>query len=179
MAGKAKKDDKDGKGGKKDDKETKQQSSIEVAERPEVVEPWSWFGDWFTQWPPPFGRLPEAFGRPMAGAESIRVEQFLEDGDVVIRAELPGVDPDEDIDVSIVGDRLTISAQREQREESKDDEGFRSEFHYGSFRRVMSLPSGTAADDVEASYHDGILEVRVPVKQADEASTKIPVGRRT
>lgn len=54
---------------------------------------------------------------------------------VAIRAELPGVDPDEDIEVSIIDDRLTISARRERREESKEDEGFRSEFHHGSVRR--------------------------------------------
>lgn len=43
----------------------------------------------------------------------------------------------------------------------------------------MSLPAGVDADDVSAGYDDGILEVRVPAKPADDASTKVPVGRRT
>jgi HSP20 family protein len=112
------------------------------------------------------------------GAEVIRVEQYTDGGELVIRAELPGVDPDQGIDVSVMNDRLTISAHREQREQAKTDQGFRSEFHYGAFRRVVSLPAGTTAEDVKATYDNGILEVRVPIEAAGQAATKVPIERK-
>ena len=108
----------------------------------------------------------------------MRVEQFQSEGDVVVRAELPGVDPEDDIDVSVIGDRLTISARRQKKEESETDEGFRSEFHYGSFRRTMGLPPGVDADDVKANYDDGILEVRVPIDDEVASKTKVPIGHK-
>ena len=158
--------------------EEKTEEAVEVTTRPEVVEPWGWVSDWFEDWPRMFGRrFPEQFWRTPPEVETIKVEQFSDDDGIVVRAELPGVDPDEAIDVSVSGDKLTISAKREQREESKTDEGYRSEFHYGSFRRIMSLPAGTSADDVKASYEDGILEVRIPVDKAEAAKTKVPVKR--
>ena len=154
------------------------EGEVEVARSPEVVEPFGWIGDWFDHWPPMFSRrFPELFDRGMSSAGALRVEQYVDGDESVIRAEIPGVDPDEDIDISVTGDRLTITAKREQREESKDDDGFRSEFHYGSFRRTMTLPSGTSADDVKATYEDGVLEVRLPSAGAGQAKTTVPIGR--
>lgn len=153
-------------------------TEVEVTGRPDVLEPWGWVSDWFEDWSRMFGRrLPMMpWPAPMA-AGMIRVEQYTDGDDLVIRAELPGVDPDQAVEVSVIGDRLTISAHREQREESKTGRGFRSEFHYGSFRRTVPLPPGTTADDVKASYDDGILEVRVPIDQAKAASARVPVER--
>jgi len=164
---------------KADEVEAADAGEVEVVERPEVIQPWGWVSDWFEEWPRLFGgRLPEPSWRIPSEVETIRVEQFRDGDEVVIRAELPGVDPDEAIDVSVTGDRLTVSARRERREESKSDEGFRSEFHYGSFRRVMALPPGTSADDVTATYDDGILEVRVPADEAEATKTKVAVERK-
>jgi HSP20 family protein len=155
-------------------------SDVEVSRRPDALEPWGWVGDWFEDWSRLFGRrfpmMP--WMTPMA-AEAIRVEQYTDGDQLVIRAELPGVDPDEAVDVSVAGDRLTIAAHREQREESKTDRGFRSEFHYGAFRRTVPLPPGTTADDVKASYDDGILEVRVPIDRAKAATARVPVERKS
>ena len=154
------------------------EGEVEVASSPEVVEPFGWIGDWFDHWPPLFSRrFPELFDRGMSSAGALRVEQYVDGDESVIRAEIPGVDPDKDVDISVTGDRLTISAKREQREESKDDDGFRSEFHYGSFQRTMTLPAGTSADDVKATYEDGILEVRLPSAGSGPEKTKVPIGR--
>ena len=162
----AKKTDKKGEG-----------ASVEVA-APETMEPFGMIGDWFDQWPRVFDRrFPEFLGRGFIGGEAMRVEQFTDGDEVVIRAEIPGVDPDEGIEVSVASGKLTISAEREQREESKDDTGFRSEFHYGSFHRTMTLPTGTSADDVKATYEDGILEVRLPSAGGGQAKTTVPIGR--
>ncbi|MDH4076306.1 MAG: Hsp20/alpha crystallin family protein [Acidimicrobiia bacterium] len=151
---------------------------VQVVDQPEVIEPSGWMSDWFDDWSRPLRwRLPGPLGRMTAGVEPIRVEQYRDGNDVVIRAELPGVDP-EAIDVTVADDELTVSARRERRKESKGDDGYRSEFHYGAFRRVMTLPAGTSAEDIKASYDEGILEVRVPAKQAEGPRTKVPVKRK-
>ena len=156
------------------------ETAVEAADQPEVIEPRDWVHDWFEDWPRRFGRrLPERLRRSAPSVETINVEQYRDGNELVIRAELPGVDPDENIDVSVVGDRLTIAAHREQSEESKSDEGSRSEFHYGAFRRIMSLPAGVSADDVAATYDDGILEVRVPVGEEETPATQVPIERRS
>ena len=104
----------------------------------------------------------------------LRVEDYVEDGTYVLRAELPGIDPATDVELKCESDVLTISGERH--EETKDKN--HREFHYGSFRRTVPLPVGTRAEDVTASYTDGVLEVRVPVKSKDApASVTIPVTR--
>lgn len=165
---------------KKSEKDKKTGAAVEVAEPAETGEPFGMIGDWFDQWPRMFDRrFPELLGRGFMGGEAMRVEQFTDGDEIVIRAEIPGVDPEEDIEVSVVSGKLTIAAEREQKEESKDDRGFRSEFHYGSFRRVMTLPPGTTAEDVAAGYEDGILEVRVPVDRDVEGKTRVAIERRS
>ena len=106
-------------------------------------------------------------------APYVRVEDYLEEGAYVLRAELPGIDPTKDVEVEVEGDMLHIRGER--REETKEKN--HREFHYGSFRRTMSLPKGAKADQITASYNDGVLEVRVPVEQAEAPSMRIPVQR--
>lgn len=154
-------------------------AAVEVAKPSEVGEPFGVIGDWFDQWPRMFDRrFPDLLGRGFMGGEAMRVEQFTDGDDIVIRVEIPGVDPEEDIEVSVVSGKLTIAAERQQMEESRDDKAFRTEFHYGSFRRVMALPPGTTADDVSAGYEDGILEVRIPVDEDVEGKTRVSIERK-
>jgi HSP20 family molecular chaperone IbpA len=106
-------------------------------------------------------------------APYVRVEDFMEDDAYVLRAEIPGIDPDKDIEVSVENDMLTIRGER--REETKEKN--RREFHYGSFRRTVSLPKGAEPDKITASYNDGVLEVRVPTLGAEAPSMRIPIQR--
>lgn len=96
-----------------------------------------------------------------------------------MRAELPGIDPERDVDVSISEGQLRIDAHREERQEEKEKGGYRTEFRYGSFTRTLALPEGASADDVTATYTDGVLEVRVPIPEQKPAriSNKIEVKR--
>ncbi|RSN72068.1 MULTISPECIES: Hsp20/alpha crystallin family protein [Actinomadura] len=116
------------------------------------------------------GFLPDLFGwveapvgtlRPET-APAMRVEDYREGGDHVVRVELPGIDPDEDVEITVTGDVLRIHAERH--EEKKQNH--RSEFHYGAFTRSFTLPPETRADDIRASYDKGILTVRIPVHPA-------------
>lgn len=106
-------------------------------------------------------------------APVVRVEDFVEEGAYVVRAELPGIDPEKDVEVSVDNDMLTIRGER--REETKEKN--HHEFHYGSFLRTVGLPKGADADKITASYTDGVLEVRVPTTGEEKPTVKIPIQR--
>jgi HSP20 family protein len=111
-------------------------------------------------------------------AEWLRVEEFVEDKALVVRAELPGIDPEKDVDISVVDGSLVIRAEKEEKSEKKDNDSYRSEFHYGSFVRSIALPTGVDEAQIVASYRDGVLEVRVPMGEPIEpAKVKIPISR--
>ena len=86
---------------------------------------------------------------------------FVRDEDLVIRVELPGVEPDE-LKVTIEGDYLVIRGERMKDEEVKQDRYYRLEASYGTFERFIALPEGFEEPEVEAVYTDGVLEVIVP-----------------
>ncbi|MBF6176611.1 Hsp20/alpha crystallin family protein [Nocardia blacklockiae] len=98
---------------------------------------------------------------PIFGAHLLRVEDTVEDGRYVVRAEIPGVDPEKDVEVSVQNGQLTIKAERSEKHEEKG----RSEFSYGSFVRTVALPAGAREEDIEAEYRQGILTVTVPVSE--------------
>ncbi len=111
----------------------------------------------------------------------MRIKEFMDGGTLVIRAELPGMDPEKDIRVVVADDLLTISAERmeETSQDLEDGGGYRAESHYDSFRRSVELPAGTGADAVTARYDDGVLEVRVPVASTPPLRVPITVGAAT
>jgi HSP20 family protein len=111
--------------------------------------------------------LPHWRGWPLLG-ESIRVEEYAEDGSYVVRAEVPGVDPKRDISVMVADGELTIEVNRTLRFPGT----FESEFHYGPATRTVVLPRLAKDETAAASYDDGILEVRI------ELDRPVPIGRR-
>lgn len=131
------------------------------------------------EWPELFSR--RFFDWPTRGLdlfdEAMKVEEFEEDGYVVVRAEMPGIDPDKDVDISIADGTLHVRAERREENRTEDTKGYRSEFRYGSFSRSIPLPPGATDDDVKATYTDGILEVRVPVPAESATATKVPIVR--
>ncbi len=108
---------------------------------------------------------------------TLKVEEYRDGNTLVVKAEVPGIDPDKDVDISISNGVLHIQAQREEKSETKDKSGYRSEFRYGSFTRDISLPAGCKEEDVTASYRDGVLEVRVPVPEQSATASKVPITR--
>jgi HSP20 family protein len=93
-----------------------------------------------------------------------QIEIVQRDDEIVVRADLPGLDRN-DIDVEVNDGVLTISGER--RQESRDErEGFiRSERAYGSFYRAIPLPDGVNAEEISANFRDGVLEIAVPVPE--------------
>jgi HSP20 family protein len=109
---------------------------------------------------------------------SIRVEEFQEGDHYVIRAEVPGVDPDKDIDVTINDSILRIAIVRKREERSEDHRGWRSEFSYGSFTRTIALPSAADMEDVVATYDNGVLDVRVPLNGKGAKEHRIAITHK-
>lgn len=109
--------------------------------------------------------------------DAIRLEEIREDDRIVVRAEVPGVDPDKNVKVSVEDGTLCIEVQRTEHSESEDLGRFRSEFHYGQFTRRLVLPRECKEDQISATYKDGILEVKIPLDKDAQSSTEIPISR--
>lgn len=110
----------------------------------------------------------------------IRVEELVDGETLVVRAEAPGLDPEKDIDVSIVDGALQIRAERKEQKEEKDKDSYRSEFRYGSYFRALPLPQDVKEEDIKVTYKDGVLEVRAPMPQSaltESKKTKLPITR--
>jgi len=126
-----------------------------------------------------------AFGRLLGSSESERGAQFLdawgpavdlyEDKDgVTVQAELPGMKK-EDIDLKLHDGFLTISGERKQEPKCENAESYRSERLLGRFHRTISLPSEVDAEQIKATYTDGVLSVTLP--KSEKAKPKqIPVS---
>jgi HSP20 family protein len=126
------------------------------------------FNRFFSPWEQersPWWRLSEGFAPPL--------ECAVEGNQCVVKADLPGIDP-KDIEVSVLGNQLTIKGERKARQEQKDRDYFQREVHYGTFARTITLPEGVKADDVKASYRDGVLEIALPCSPSMSAK-KIPI----
>ncbi|WP_280256771.1 Hsp20/alpha crystallin family protein, partial [Nocardia wallacei] len=108
---------------------------------------------------------------PLFGAHVLRVEDTVDDGRYVVRAEIPGVDPEKDVEVSVRDGQLTIKAERSEKHEERG----RSEFSYGSFVRTVTLPAGARDDDIAAEYAQGILTVTVPLSEPTAQPKKVEI----
>jgi HSP20 family protein len=131
------------------------------------------FDDWMKGLP---FRRPMAFGRDWVPEDMIRVDEFHENETLVVRADLPGLDPDKDVELTVTNGMLHIAAERREEEKTEDKGYVHHELRYGSFTRTLALPEGVSETDIKADYKDGILEVRVPAPEPAPA-TKIPIAK--
>jgi len=106
-------------------------------------------------------------------AQSFRLEEVARDNRHVIRAELPGLDPERDIEVTVEGRTLTIHAERHQ----EDNGPYRSEFRYGPLTRLVRLPVKVNAEDVTARYEKGLLEVSVPAPEGRPEAIRVAIEK--
>ncbi len=121
----------------------------------------------FSPWVPRFG-FPEMC---KMREFSPTVDIFEEGGDVVVKAELPGMGKDE-IEVNITNDVITISGEKKSEEKLEKKDYFRLERSYGSFTRSLTLPAETQSEKARASFKDGILEIRIPKSAAAAQKVK-------
>ena len=108
---------------------------------------------------------------PVRTGHLIRVEDSLTDKEYVLHAELPGLDPDKDIQVTVADGVLTVQAERREEEHVRGH----SEFRYGILQRAIRLPATAAPEQVTAGYEKGILTVTVPLTATQPTGRKVPV----
>jgi HSP20 family protein len=143
------------------------------------VEPWRFsdvermFEDWFDHfwsrplprmWRPDFWRL-----RPIS-MTAPTLDFYEEKDDLIVKAEIPGMTKDE-IDISLDGNMLTIKGEKKKEEEVKEENYYHCERTFGSFLRTVELPMGVKPDKVDASFKNGVLEIRLP--KAEEAKKNV------
>jgi HSP20 family protein len=115
-----------------------------------------------------------ATAKPRPGLELVRLDEYRQDGGLVVRAELPGLDPDNDIHVTVTNGRVHIDVDHREQDEIERN-GYRvKELRYGRLSRSVPLGEGVPASAITATYNNGVLEVRIPEPPAPQ-STPIPI----
>lgn len=113
------------------------------------------------------------FRRPFFGLDwtqdnLIRIDEYRERNELVIQAEVPGIDPDKDVDLTVSDGVLRIAVEHREEEETEEKGYLRRELRSGSFTRTLPLPDGVSETDIKASYKDGILTIRLPMPAPEE-----------
>jgi HSP20 family protein len=103
-------------------------------------------------------------GGDLATAWSPAIELFERDGRLVVRAELPGISPDE-VTIEADGNSLIIRGERRSELEVEDNGVYRTERSYGRFTRVIDLPEGADVSKAQATFQNGLLEISVPLSE--------------
>ena len=112
------------------------------------------------------------FGR---GLWSPQIETFEREGQLVIRADLPGLSKD-DVKVDVSDDAITISGERRNENEQQREGYYRTERSYGSFYRQIPLPEGVNADDAQASFRNGVLEITLKAPQLQSQKRRLEIS---
>ena len=124
--------------------------------------------------------------RPLTALTSARhfiptADVFVRDEDLVVKLDLPGIDP-KDIHVKLDDGALTVTGERKADKEIKEEGYYRKEASYGFFERHMSIPKGIKETDIKAEYDNGVLEITMPRAAKLEGLPKakvIPVKHAT
>ncbi|HEX3157444.1 MAG TPA: Hsp20/alpha crystallin family protein [Gemmatimonadaceae bacterium] len=105
-----------------------------------------------------------------------QIETFRRGDEIVVRADLPGVRK-EDIQIDVSDDVLTLTGERQEQKEERDEGFFRREQRYGTFYRAIPLPEGVDEEQIEARYDNGVLEVKVPMpKQREQRGRRVQIN---
>ena len=86
------------------------------------------------------------------------IESRADNGNLIVKTDLPGIDPKE-VSISVVGNQLTIEGERKREEKKEEKDYFYQEVAYGKFSRSLALPEGVEADQIKATFKNGVLEV--------------------
>jgi HSP20 family protein len=102
------------------------------------------------------------------------LESWVQDNTLHIKADLPGMDP-KDVEITVEGNRLTLRGERKAEHEQHEGQYFHREVRYGRFVRTFTIPEGTKAEEVQASYRHGVLELTLPLPAA-LLPKKVPIA---
>lgn len=149
------------------------------------MEPWRisnverMFEDWLEDfWSRPFPRLwRPGFGQIRAlSLAAPALDVYEQKDDLIVKAEIPGLSKEE-IEISLEGHTLTIKGEKKKEEEVKEEDYYHSERTYGAFSRSIELPVAVQTDKVNASFKNGVLEIRLPkTEEAKKNVVKVKVA---
>jgi HSP20 family protein len=124
------------------------------------------------------GLIRRAFGdgASLQAGWSPPMEVFERDGEMHVRLELPGIDPDRDVEIEVSGGVLAVSGERRNEEIQEGDGWYRREMSFGRFQRSVALPEGTDAGTLRATYDAGILDITVPLPKEQKTTVKVETG---
>ena len=91
-----------------------------------------------------------------------RIESVVRENMLYVKADLPGIDP-KDVEVTVEGTQLTLRGERKAEHEGSEGGYLQREVQYGSFVRSFTIPQGVKAEDIQAKYHNGVLELSIPL----------------
>lgn len=126
---------------------------------------WEPFGDW--------PGVPQLMSEPAGFLPAFDLKETQ--GAYEVKADLPGV-KEQDVEIAVTGDRLTIRGKRESEQQEKADTYYTYERSFGSFVRQFTLPSAAEPDEAHAELRDGVLTVSVP-KRPEAQPRRIPLGK--
>lgn len=101
-----------------------------------------------------------------AGTWAPAIDMYENDSELVVTAELPGLSA-KDIDISLKDNILTLKGEKKFSEEVKEENYYRVERRYGSFQRLIDLPTTVKKDKIKASFREGVLKVTLPKVEAE------------
>jgi HSP20 family protein len=144
-----------------------------MANEPQAWSPMSGFDLFKRDFEDLFDRLLGAPSSRRPPGHGPALESYVEGGKLIVRADLPGVDP-KDVDIIASGDQLTLRGKREQQREERGRDFIHREVTYGSFERVVKLPRGVNPEQITASYNNGVLELSIPLPEQSR-TRKVPI----
>lgn len=115
-----------------------------------------------------FSNLPSLFSHIDGVFRMPRVDVHENEKEMIVTCDIPGLERKEDVDIHIDHQTLSISGQVRRQHDVRDEHMHRQERFHGRFYRTISLPSPAAHENVQASYKNGVLEIRIPKAQADD-----------
>jgi HSP20 family protein len=125
-------------------------------------------------------RIPSVFGNELFGRETKaaewmpQIELVQNNGQLTVRCDLPGMKKD-DIKVELKDEVLTISGERNEEKKDEGDGYYRTERSYGSFYRQVPLPVGAKSDTAEATFRDGVLEIKMLATEKELPGRKLEI----
>jgi HSP20 family protein len=103
--------------------------------------------------------------RPLLRGFTPEFETYAKNNQLVYRLAIPGVDP-KDVDLSILGNQVTVKAERKAPSEVKEENWQCQSFYYGTFEQLIALPEGAETEEISATFNNGVLEIFVPLAKA-------------